>query len=398
MDRLQELPLTPDFEDWPITQRLAKAQLLDGDVNLVWSNGQSCQFSRFFLAENDPAPECLHPLSREALISPLDLPEDLSITAAHILEQDILEIHWSHSRRSSRFHPGWLYAHGWFGPEPTHVTEHLWRADDLTAPPTRGGQDILASDGALLEWLETLATFGIARLEKLPNKDGLLEKLVSKIGPIRESNFGRSYTLEIKEAPDSNAFTNAALLQHMDMPTRECPHGLQFLYCRENTAQGGEGVYVDGHQIAADLAAEEPEHFRCLCETSWIYTNRSRTSSYQASGPVIERSPSGQFTGIRYTPWLRAPMKAPLAEQNQAYRAYRAFAARAQSSRYQLEFSYRPGDLIAFDNRRILHGRRGYETLGGRRFIEGIYADRDDLHSTIRTLRRNIKISEGRNA
>ena len=70
--------------------------------------------------------------------------------------------------------------------------------------------------------------------------------------------------------------------------------------------------------------------------------------------------------------------------------AVRAFTARAQSERYQLKFAYRPGDLLAFDNRRALHGRDGYDAAGGTRFIEGVYADRDDLHSAIRTLERKL--------
>lgn len=53
------------------------------------------------------------------------------------------------------------------------------------------------------------------------------------------------------------------------------------------------------------------------------------------------------------------------------------------------------GDLLAFDNRRVLHGRRGYDAHGGKRFIEGIYGDRDDLHSSIRTLRRGATTANG---
>ena len=56
-------------------------------------------------------------------------------------------------------------------------------------------------------------------------------------------------------------------------------------------------------------------------------------------------------------------------------------------------FDYRPGDLVAFDNRRVLHGRNGYDAQGGERFIEGIYSDRDDLLSAIRTTRRHLGLA-----
>ncbi|MDJ0823133.1 MAG: TauD/TfdA family dioxygenase [Paracoccaceae bacterium] len=266
----------------------------------------------------------------------------------------------------------------------------LWTAAQQPEPPTFNGPQALQDPATFLAWLHALRDYGVARLEALPNQDGLLMQIVEQIGPVRESNFGRMYTLEIKDDPDSNAFTSDALMQHIDMPTRECPHGLQFLFCRDNSTSGGEGIYADAYRIAEDLRVEEPKHFAALCEINWTYNNRAKTTSYKASGPVIELDAQGTITGIRYNTWLRAPLIASLADQDRAYRSYRAFAARAQDPVYQMKFAYRPGDLVAFDNRRALHGRNGYDAAGGTRFIEGIYADRDDLYSAIRALERKL--------
>jgi len=197
--------------------------------------------------------------------------------------------------------------------------------------------------------------------------------------------------LEIKDDLDSQAFTPDKLLQHIDMLTRETPHGLQFLYTRDNTTTGGEGIYVDAYRIAGDMREEEPEHFQSLITDVWEYSNRARKSDYRASGPVVETDANGRITGVRYNTFLRAPLRAPVDVQARAYRAYRAFCARAQEPRYEMVFRYEPGDLLAFDNRRALHGRAGYDAKGGARFIEGIYSDRDDLHSRIRILKRQFR-------
>lgn len=196
--------------------------------------------------------------------------------------------------------------------------------------------------------------------------------------------------MDIKDDPDSQAFTSDKLLQHIDLPTRETPHGLQFLYTRTNTTTGGEGIYVDAYAIAEDMKDEEPENFASLTNDVWEYSNRARTSDYRGRGPVIETDQEQRITGVRYNTFLRAPLRAPLPVQARAYKAYRAFCARTQEARYELKFRYEPGDLLAFDNRRILHGRSGYDAKGGTRFIEGIYADRGDLHSRIRTLERQL--------
>lgn len=163
-----------------------------------------------------------------------------------------------------------------------------------------------------LQCLEALRDYGVARLRGLPQKNGLLEQLVTRIGPVRESNFGRQYTLDIKDDPDNQAFTSDKLLQHIDLPTRETPHGLQFLYTRTNTTTGGEGIYVDAYAIAEDMKDEEPENFASLTNDVWEYSNRARTSDYRGRGPVIETDQEQRITGVRYNTFLRAPLRAPL--------------------------------------------------------------------------------------
>ena len=390
MIELEPLPETPDFEHWPISETPVHAAVESDALAVTWSDGAISRYHPFLLAENDPAPDTLNPHSRETTLSPLDLPADLKVSDATISANGAVVVHWSGGRRPSRFHPGWLRGNGWFEAEQPSQGPVLWKRADQAEPPTFDGPLALSDQGAFLQWLKALRDYGVARLQGLPDEDGLLTQVVERVGPVRESNFGRMYTLEIKDDPDSNAFTPDALLQHIDMPTRECPHGLQFLFCRANTAVGGEGIYADGYRIAEDLRSDEPEHFLALCEIEWTYNNRSKSTSYRASGPVIERDRSGSVAGIRYNTWLRAPLMASLDEQDRAYRSYRSFAARAQDTEYQMKFAYRPGDLLAFDNRRVLHGRNGYDANGGTRYIEGIYSDRDDLYSTIRTLERRI--------
>ena len=388
-----DLPWTPDFESYPVEHFLQKAVALGDHVEAIWSDGSTSEYDVFLLRENSPDSVTVHPQSREMLISPLDIPEDLKVVSAWIDESGALAVTWS-DKTSSRYHPGWLRAHGWFEDQNMVVTPApgtvLWNAQSLPDPPTHDGEQALAEDDRLLAWLEDLQTFGIARLRGLPDQDGLLENVVRKIGAPRESNFGPMYVLEIKDEPDSNAFTSRALLQHSDMPTRECPHGLQFLFCRRNTTHGGEGVYVDGFRVAADIQDEEPDVFNSLTQIPWMFNNRSRTSDFRFEAPIIETDTNGAIKEIRLTAWLRAPLKAPLEVQRKAYSSVRTLTRYLQDSKYQLVFAYEPGDLLTFDNRRVLHGRRAYDGSIGERYIEGIYADRDELCSRIRILRRKL--------
>ena len=382
-----DLPGTPDFDVWPITHHAVAAIAAGEALAVSWSDGVETRHHALMLRENSPDPETIHPQAREMAISPLDIPADIAFKDVEIDDAGAVAVTWSDGRES-RYHPGWLRAHGWT-PEPeTPSVPELWLGCELIEPPSFDGPAALEDPTLFLRWLEALRDYGVARLRGLPQQDGLLEEIVTRIGPIRESNFGRRYVLEIKDVPDSQAYTSGKLLQHIDLPTRETPFGLQFLYTRANTTSGGEGIYVDAYRIADDLRREEPEHYQSLTTDVWEYNNRARTSDYRGRGPVIETDAEGRIIGIRYNTFLRAPLKAPVEIQARAYRAYRAFCARAQDPRYELLVRYEPGDLFAFDNRRALHGRRGYDAKGGVRFIEGVYSDRDDLYSRIRLLKR----------
>lgn len=386
------LPLSPDFDTWPEDTRIERLEILaTGDLAIEWADGRRATYHRLLLAENATDSATLHPKSRETLMTPLDFPEDLTVTGARVEASGALSLDWSDGVPRGTYHPGWLSAHGWTGSQTASTPQpDLWRSDDLPAPETVSGPAALTQDAHFHRFLCNLRNHGVARLEGLPQQDGLLIEIAERIGTIRPTNFGRTYTLAIQNDPTSNAYTPVALPQHMDLCTRECPPGLQFLYCRENTTTGGEGLYCDGYRIAEDIRAEDPDTWEAMVTIPWTYNNRARGTSYKASGPMVDLDDQGQITALRYETWLRAPLVADLPTQDRAYRAYRAFAARAQSDRYLMRVRYKAGDLFAFDNRRVLHGRSAYDAKGGARFIEGVYADRDDLYSAIRVLERRL--------
>lgn len=389
------LPGTPDFDTWPVEHALCGAEIQSAAVRLTWDDGLDSFHHAFFLRENSVEEDSLHPISRETVLVPADLPDDLVPLNATIDEEGALRVVWSHGGQVSRYHPGWLRSNAWFGQEDLPREPVLWHAQDLPEPPTFDGPTALTQESVFVSWLEALRDYGVARLTGLEDRDGLLEEVACRIGAIRETYFGRTYTLAIQVNPNSNAYTSLALPQHIDLPTRETPPGLQVLNVRRNTAKGGEGSYSDAFRIAQDMREEEPGHFAALCEIAWEFTNRDAQSDYRFRGPVIDLDARGGIVGVRYNTWLRAPLKAPLDVQDRAYRSIRAFARRAEDPRYQMLITYKAGDLFAFDNRRVLHGRRGYDAAAGERFIEGVYLDRDEYLSRIRTIRRAQRAAAG---
>jgi gamma-butyrobetaine dioxygenase len=76
------------------------------------------------------------------------------------------------------------------------------------------------------------------------------------------------------------------------------------------------------------------------------------------------------------------------------YRAHRAFSSLmvdpAVVSRWGLELRLVPGDILAFNQRRFLHGRRAFTSAGGggegARWLQGCYVRADDFANKYRTL------------
>ena len=70
------------------------------------------------------------------------------------------------------------------------------------------------------------------------------------------------------------------------------------------------------------------------------------------------------------------------------YRARRAFDHRLRGDEFQIEFLLQSGDLVMFDNCRLLHGRTRFNPAEGLRHLQGCYIDIDGPRSLYRVLRR----------
>jgi gamma-butyrobetaine dioxygenase len=93
---------------------------------------------------------------------------------------------------------------------------------------------------------------------------------------------------------------------------------------------------------------------------------------------------------VRLLPFSRAPLKARYEDMDDIYTALRCFMEKANSTQYQIKFPFKAGDLIMFDNRRILHGRGEFYPKTGDRALRGTYVERDDMMSKIREYEQKL--------
>jgi gamma-butyrobetaine dioxygenase len=81
-------------------------------------------------------------------------------------------------------------------------------------------------------------------------------------------------------------------------------------------------------------------------------------------------------------------LNAPLETVDRCYRALRYLLQLSEQPSNCITTRLQPGDLLAFDNRRIFHGRTGYDTSKGNRWLRGCYGEREELWSQLRILAR----------
>ena len=391
---------TPDFYDYPWVS-VASAELNGRFVELCWEDGATLTALDLWLRENAVGHGGVDLATREGLFDPADLTSDISITSVAVTGDGALEVAFAPDEVTVGYHPGWLrhVADGNHRASSWVPASTPWTPETFSEPPTHDGSAVLEDDSVFGLWLDDLIRFGIARLRDCPLDHDFNLDLAKRIGAIRDTNFGPIWdvkadiTLAGSDDTNSTANTNLRLGPHTDLPTRETPPGFQFLHCVMNEAGGGNSTMADGAAVVEALAAEHPDDYEALTTLNWIFFNRGPNIDHRWSGPFIDLGVAGAPLTLRaFYPVRAFPDMAPV-DQPRAYAAMRRFSQMAASDRFQIDYPFQPGDLVGFDNRRILHGRDSFES-GGRRHLRGMYIDQDEVRSTARVISRRLAANE----
>ena len=383
--------LVPDYYsyDWiPLESALL---LPTGRVVVTWSDGHELECHPLWLRENSPGPGGIDPRSKENDLDVAKLNLDTQIKTISV-EDGGLVVEFSPEGRKASFHPGWLrhVADGDHHPFALLPDLFVWKSRDLPEPPTHLGPLVLENDDAFASWLDDLLKYGLARLVSLPVEDGVIELIGRRIGVLRDSNFGATWHVSVDLDPNSTANTAIELPAHSDLPSRETPPGFQLLHCQENTVSGGQSTMTDGLAVTRYLEEHEPEVMESLINDEWVFFNRDDQHDHRWTGPMIDKGDGRVPWTFRAFHPVRGFPAMPSERINDAYFAMQRFGQVANSSDFQIRYDLNPGDLVAFDNRRVLHGRKSFESSNGSRRLRGTYIDSDEVYSRMRVLRHFI--------
>ncbi|MGW2251291.1 2-trimethylaminoethylphosphonate dioxygenase [Kitasatospora sp. NPDC001660] len=339
----------------------------------------------YWLRDNCPCAECRDPRTGQKLFQIADLPEDLAVAAQCELDGN-LELLWSDGHRS-RYPLGWLSEEG-DGDGRTEDDKRLWVAADFARGlPEAEWEAYLADPAEQGAVLAAVRRSGFAVLRGVPAVAGRVLDVARSFGYVRTTNYGELFDVRVEPDPNNLAFTSAAITPHTDNPYRDPVPTLQLLHCLENSATGGDSGLVDGFKAAALLREEAPADFAVLTRTLVPFVFRDRRTELRADRPLIDVDALGRIREVRFNNRSISTLRGTPEELTAFYTAYRRFAAITLRPELQLTFRLAPGDCLVFDNTRLLHARTAFQQ-DGHRHLQGCYADLDSLASTLAVLYR----------
>ncbi|MEH6577941.1 MAG: TauD/TfdA family dioxygenase [Amphritea sp.] len=324
--------------------------------------------------------------TQQRLFNPHLLPTDLQITHASI-DNNLLELTFS-DNYSAVFQTDQLIneALGFNSGLPEIIS---WDAADKVELKF-DWQEILQSKQYFLEAVSMFLSYGYIIIHNTPTQVDSILNIARKFGYVRDTNFGRYF--EVFSKPDANdlAYTPHAIGPHTDNPYRDPVPGIQLLHCLVNETRGGLSTLVDSLSVAQTLKAEDPGGYELLADTAVRFRFYDHDTEHVAFHPIIEKDNLGNMLGIHYSPRLDDLPLLPESTLQHYQAARKRLGELLEDARYERKFKLEAGELMMFDNNRILHGRTGFDPNEGARHLQGCYIDRDGPKSHYRLLSKHV--------
>jgi alpha-ketoglutarate-dependent taurine dioxygenase len=173
----------------------------------------------------------------------------------------------------------------------------------------------------------------------------------------------------------------------MDLCYFQNPPRFQFLHMLHNKVMGGESIFVDSFKVAEEMWTHHRHLWQALVDVPVGFHYQNDDRHYRYTHPTFEVAPhtSGhaaadghalegvekmpRLIAVNYSPPFQSPRPLHPAtspeKQSQFYRALQLFSDLTLQERFRYERKLCEGECVIFDNRRVLHSRRGFEWSQG---------------------------------
>ncbi|OTB18111.1 hypothetical protein K445DRAFT_314933 [Daldinia sp. EC12] len=398
-------PLTPDPTETTTAHLNPVIRLKDEDtIQYGDPDKKPLVLDRHWLRDACQCNLCVNPDSGQKNFSTCDVPTRLPIKDIKTTDDGGLDVVWEIDFLSSGDHVSHYTA------AQINATQPEYKLPGCTlwdAPRFEEGRlvidynDWMAGERGFLSAMHRLYTFGLIFVRNVPSSEESVISIASKIGNLQETFYGRTWDVRSKPNAENVAYTNEFLGLHQDLMYMKDPPRLQLLHCLENTCEGGESMFSDGSRAAHLMELGPHKHFNILCNRNIRYQYKKHGHHYQIARPVIENT-RGQQLLVSWAPPFQASTQR-MAKTRWGHDNYRRWLQAATMFRHLLEdkqwmyqYKMQPGECVIFDNLRVLHGRRQFDTASGSRWLKGAYIGDEVYRSKLVNLSKELlELGEG---
>ncbi|KFZ16007.1 hypothetical protein V501_02438 [Pseudogymnoascus sp. VKM F-4519 (FW-2642)] len=263
----------------------------------------------------------------------------------------------------------------------------------------------MEDDKTLFEVLKQLRLYGLVFIKNVPGENGPAA-MGKRIGRLRDTFYGETW--DVKSVPQAKnvAYTHQFLGFHMDLLYMADPPGFQLLHCIKNSCEGGESMFTDAFYAVNQLQSSYPAETSVLAEFPVNYHYKNAGEHYRHSHPTVEYDTTAHSTNatrplkyVNYSPPFQGPFNLTNGTSDTTslarLSAYHEMAGKFQEITEREENIYKykmkEGEMVIFNNRRVLHARTAFDVSSGERWLKGGYIDTDVVLSRHRVLREEFE-------
>ncbi|XP_046564045.1 gamma-butyrobetaine dioxygenase-like [Haliotis rubra] len=365
---------------------------IDGgkNVEIKWEDGSVSRYHSMWLRQACHCPSC-RLSTNQPIVNFKDVNVDATVSDAQLDGDKVLKVIWSDDKDHTGIFPvPFLKHYSYSDKSLAEIKKQRKMVFNTEARiPEVAYSDVMGSDAGLFTWLDKLDKYGICLMKNVPTQDMTVKKVVEKIAPIQSTVYGKLFEVRDTPQPINFAYSTVRLELHMDQPMYESPPGLQFLHCMrfDKEVTGGSNFFVDVFHVANVLRQEYPKEFQDLTRipVNWETVHYDRDvpvhMSYQR--PHISLNSDGEIVGVSWHPGLVGPLLTNEEDVEPYYRAYKVMATLVNTFPLKYHLRMHEGDMISFNNRRVLHGREGFNTNEGIRLLQGCNLQIDEFKSQV---------------
>ena len=355
-------------------------KILPDKINILFSNNKEDNFLNIWLRDHARDEDSWDYRSNQRKIFTAKLDPKLHIKKAILKDNGkSVDILWSDLKKPINYTSNFFLENS-NKSQKINNNIYIWDKKDIGEEIYTDFQNTITNDG-FKEFLEKLYKFGFVVIQNCKTEMSSVEKIANKIGYVRESIFGGLWSFESNNDMADSAYTQDELRPHTDSTYSNDAPGLQLLLCCHYEATGGESIMVDGFKIAEKIYKENKDLYTLLSEIEVTGQYIGDGVFLEAKRPIFKLNSNKELVQVSFNNYDRAAFRMDDEKTLKFYDAIREFDLIANNREYQWRHILKPGELLIFNNWRILHGRGSFK---GDRKMSGCYINKEDFDSSCR--------------